>query len=115
MPFLLLCALALTVGLVVGFVAWKLGRTPPLEGAQKVGETIGRQRTTSTTDDQMKANVEPGIFAREERSLLARGCRDHQAGRSQDALVMRAKNPGVDFARIAEVISGDDNGSGRGR
>jgi undecaprenyl-diphosphatase len=42
MPFLLLCALALTVGLVVGFVAWKLGRTPPLEGAQKVGETIGR-------------------------------------------------------------------------
>jgi membrane-associated phospholipid phosphatase len=42
MPFLLLCALALTVGLVVGLVAWKLGRTPPLEGAQKVGETIGR-------------------------------------------------------------------------
>ncbi|MEA2680962.1 MAG: hypothetical protein QOK03_2684, partial [Candidatus Binataceae bacterium] len=36
------------------------------------GETIGRQRTTSTTDDQMKANVEPGIFARKERSLVAR-------------------------------------------
>jgi hypothetical protein len=79
------------------------------------GEAIGRQRTMSTTNDQMKTNVEPGIFAREERSLVARGRRDHQARRSQDALVMRAKNPGVDLARIAEVISGDDNGSGRGR
>src|SRR5882724_4817059 len=42
MPFLLLCALALTFGLAVGFVAWKLSPTPPLEGARKVGETIGR-------------------------------------------------------------------------
>jgi undecaprenyl-diphosphatase len=42
MPFLLLCALALTSGLVVGLLAWKLARTPALASARKVGETIGR-------------------------------------------------------------------------
>jgi membrane-associated phospholipid phosphatase len=48
MPFLLLLALALTVGLVVGLVAWRYPRiarpaaTPALDTARKVGETVGR-------------------------------------------------------------------------
>lgn len=48
MPFLLLLALALTVGLVVGVVAWRYPRiarpsaTPALDTARKVGETVGR-------------------------------------------------------------------------
>jgi membrane-associated phospholipid phosphatase len=48
MPFLLLLALALTVGLSVGLVAWRYPRiarptaTPALDTARKVGETVGR-------------------------------------------------------------------------
>lgn len=49
MPVLLLFALALTVGLVVGFVAWRYPRIarpaaapPTIETARKVGETVGR-------------------------------------------------------------------------
>lgn len=54
MPFLLLLALALTVGLVVGLVAWgyprraELPSAPALDGARKVGETIGRHPTVRT-------------------------------------------------------------------
>jgi undecaprenyl-diphosphatase len=54
MPFLLLLALALTVGLVVGLIAWgyprtaQLPSTPALDGARKVGETIGRHPTLRT-------------------------------------------------------------------
>src|SRR5436305_9083106 len=44
MPFLVLCALALAVGLVVGTLAWRLAG-PPLERARKAGETIGRHRS----------------------------------------------------------------------
>jgi undecaprenyl-diphosphatase len=48
MPFLLLLALALTVGLSAGLVAWRYPRiarptaTPALDTARKVGETVGR-------------------------------------------------------------------------
>jgi membrane-associated phospholipid phosphatase len=48
MPFLLLLALALTAGLVVGLVGWRYPRianptaTPALDTARKVGETVGR-------------------------------------------------------------------------
>jgi undecaprenyl-diphosphatase len=42
MPFLVLLALAVTVGLVVGVVAWKLAPTATVERARKIGETIGR-------------------------------------------------------------------------
>jgi membrane-associated phospholipid phosphatase len=51
MPFLILLALALTVGLAVGLVAWgyprtaELPPTPALDSARKVGETIGRHPT----------------------------------------------------------------------
>lgn len=54
MPFLLLLALALTVGLVVGLVAWgyprraELPSAPALDGARKVGETIGRHPPVRT-------------------------------------------------------------------
>ncbi len=48
MPVLLLLALALTVGLVVGLVTWRYPRiakpsaAPTLDTARKVGETVGR-------------------------------------------------------------------------
>jgi membrane-associated phospholipid phosphatase len=42
MPILVLLALAVTVGLVVGLVAWKLAPTATVERARKIGETIGR-------------------------------------------------------------------------
>jgi membrane-associated phospholipid phosphatase len=49
MPVLLLFAIALTVGLVVGFLAWRYPRIakpaatqPTIETARKVGETVGR-------------------------------------------------------------------------
>jgi membrane-associated phospholipid phosphatase len=50
MPLLVLLILALTVGLTVGMVAWRLPRSaapsqPVLESARKVGETIGRHRS----------------------------------------------------------------------
>jgi membrane-associated phospholipid phosphatase len=50
MPLLLLIILALTVGLAVGFFAWRFPRPaaspqPSLESARKVGVTIGRHRT----------------------------------------------------------------------
>ena len=50
MPVLLLCALALTVGIAVGAVAWRYPRmastaTPPaVDAARKVGEVIGTRR-----------------------------------------------------------------------
>src|SRR3954467_5435605 len=43
-PLLLLVAIALAVGLVAGALAWRLAG-PPLEGARKAGETIGRHRS----------------------------------------------------------------------
>lgn len=42
MPFLFLCLLALTVGVIVGLLVWKLSPAPTLASACKVGETIGR-------------------------------------------------------------------------
>ncbi|MDX6455786.1 MAG: hypothetical protein QOD48_1893, partial [Gaiellaceae bacterium] len=49
MPVLLLFAIAMTVGLVVGFVAWRYPRIaksaatqPTIETARKVGATVGR-------------------------------------------------------------------------
>jgi membrane-associated phospholipid phosphatase len=50
MPLLVLLILALTVGLAVGMVVWRLPRSvapsqPVLESARKVGETIGRHRS----------------------------------------------------------------------
>src|SRR6266496_179879 len=48
MPLLVLLALALTVGLVVGLVAWRYPRiatasaAPTLDTARKVGETVGK-------------------------------------------------------------------------
>lgn len=49
MPLLVLLILALTVGLAVGMVIWRLPRSvapsqPALESARKAGETIGRHR-----------------------------------------------------------------------
>ena len=45
MPALVLFALALTVGAVVGFLAWRYPRsrpTPTVDTARKVGETVAR-------------------------------------------------------------------------
>src|SRR6266498_438237 len=48
MPLLVLFALAFTVGLVVGFVAWRYPRiarpsaAPTLDTARKVGEAVGK-------------------------------------------------------------------------
>ena len=48
MPILVLFALALTVGLIVGLVTWRYPRiatpqvTPTLDTAKKVGETVAR-------------------------------------------------------------------------
>src|SRR4029079_9488128 len=48
MPLLLLLILALPVGLGTGLLVWRLSRSgaasPAVEGAQKVGATIGRHR-----------------------------------------------------------------------
>ena len=51
MPILFLCALALTVGLAVGLVAWTLSPTRALEGARKVGASIGRHASLRTILD----------------------------------------------------------------
>jgi membrane-associated phospholipid phosphatase len=50
MPVLLLSALALTVGIAVGAIAWRYPRmartstTPAIDAARKVGEAVGRRR-----------------------------------------------------------------------
>ena len=61
MPLLLLLILALTVGLATGFLVWRLPRSvaasrPAIEGAQKVGETIGRYGALRRA---LKARLEP--------------------------------------------------------
>ena len=61
MPLLLLFILALTVGLATGFLVWRLPRSvaasrPAIEGAQKVGETIGRYGALRRA---LKARLEP--------------------------------------------------------
>ena len=61
MPLLLLLILALTVGLATGFLVWRLPRSvaasrPAVEGAQKVGETIGRYGALRRA---LKARLDP--------------------------------------------------------
>ena len=50
MPFLFLCALALTVAVAVGLAAWSYPH-PALDSARKVGEEIGNRRTLRTVLD----------------------------------------------------------------
>ena len=61
MPLLLLFILAPTVGLATGFLVWRYPRSvaasrPAVEGAQKVGETIGRYGALRRA---LKARLEP--------------------------------------------------------
>jgi len=60
MPLLLLLILALTVGLATGLLVWRLPRSvaasPAVEGAQKVGETIGRHGALHRA---LKARLDP--------------------------------------------------------
>src|SRR6185369_15612872 len=60
MPLLLLLILALTVGLATGLLVWRLPRSgaasPAVEGAQKVGETIGRH---GALHRGLKARLDP--------------------------------------------------------
>jgi membrane-associated phospholipid phosphatase len=68
MTFLVLLVLALTVGLVVGLVAWRYPRlakptvTPALDTARKVGETVGRHpRLRSFLDARLDPAVATGL------------------------------------------------------
>jgi membrane-associated phospholipid phosphatase len=61
MPLLVLFILALTAGLGVGFLAWRLPRPvapaqPALETARKVGETMGRHQALRRA---LKARLDP--------------------------------------------------------
>jgi membrane-associated phospholipid phosphatase len=64
MPFLLLLALALTVGLVVGLLAWRYPRiakptvTPALDTARKVGETVGKHPSLRSF---LAARLDPAV------------------------------------------------------
>jgi hypothetical protein len=64
MPFLLLLALALTVGIVVGLLTWRYPRiakptvTPALDTARKVGETVGRHPSLRSF---MSARLDPAV------------------------------------------------------
>ncbi len=68
MPFVLLLALALTVGLVSGLLAWRYPRlakstaTPAIDTARKVGETVGRHpRLRSFLDARLNPAVATGL------------------------------------------------------
>jgi len=79
----------------------------------EAGELSWRQRAPSATDDEMEADVKVGIFARENGRFVAGSGRYDQAGRGENTLAMRADDAGVDLARIAEVVGGDDDSSRR--
>jgi membrane-associated phospholipid phosphatase len=64
MPALILFALALSVGLIVGLLAWRYPRlakpqvTPTVDAARKVGETVGRYPRLRTL---LKARLDPTV------------------------------------------------------
>jgi|SRR5581483_1978584 len=64
MPVLVLLVLALTVGLVVGFLAWRYPRiakptsAPALDSAEKVGETVGKHPRLRML---LKARLDPTL------------------------------------------------------
>src|SRR5579859_6314342 len=68
------------------------------------GKLVRRQGAPSATDDEMKADVKVGIFARQGGRFVARRSRDHQTGRGEAALAMSTDDAGVDLARIAKVV-----------
>jgi len=64
MPVLVLFALALTVGLIVGLLAWRYPRiatpqvTPTIDTARKVGKTVGRHPRLRSL---LKARLDPSV------------------------------------------------------
>src|SRR5262249_31248892 len=77
-------------------------------GVDEQRNLAGRQRRASLDEHQVQADAQCRRGAGQIHRLAERLPVHHQAGVAEDALAVRAQNAGVDAARHAEVVRGDD-------